>query len=84
MIKMILKFFIILGFLSQAPLHSAERELSKALPMVLEAIKIVVNPKMEEKNPNLFEEGNRLGQMVNLLKKQKINKLYFYFLCKMM
>ena len=24
--------------------------------MVLEAIKIVVNPKMEEKNPKLFEE----------------------------
>ena len=76
MLKIVLKLTILLAFLGQASLHSAERKESKALPMALEAIKIVLNPQFESKRPNLFVKGNPLGQMVNILKKQKINKTY--------
>ena len=76
MIKMVLMVFLTVSLFSKSTLYAAEREQSKALPMVLEAIKIVLNPEIEVKRPNLFKKGNPLGQMVVLLKKQKINKLY--------
>ena len=76
MFKTVFKLFLFLTFFCQTPLYSAKREQSKALPMALEAIKIVLNPQFENKRPNLFAKGNPLGQMVTILKKQKINKLY--------
>ena len=76
MFKIVMKFILILGLFGQASLFSAEREQSKALPMVLEAIKIVLKPELESRRPHLFAKGNPLGQMVKILKEQKINKLY--------
>ena len=76
MLKIALKFALLFTFFGQLSLYSAERKESKALPMALEAIKIVLNPEFEAKRPNLFAKGNPIGQMVKILKKQKINRLY--------
>lgn len=54
----------------------AKREMSQALPLTLEAIKIVLHPELEDQRPRLFDKGNRLGQMVTLLKNQKIKPQY--------
>jgi hypothetical protein len=54
----------------------AKREMSQALPLTLEAIKIVLHPELENRRPGLFNKENRLGQMVTLLKNQKINPEY--------
>ena len=70
-VKLVLGFMLVFG--NQAV--AKQKELSQALPMALEAIKIVLNPEFE-KRAGLFDEGNRLGQMVSLLKKQNISPVY--------
>tara|TARA_B100000029_G_scaffold145370_1_gene140563 strand:+ start:2832 stop:3950 length:1119 start_codon:yes stop_codon:yes gene_type:complete len=69
-VKLVLSFMLVFGNHAMA-----KKEVSKALPMALEAIKIVLNPEFE-KRPGLFDKGNRLGEMVSLLKKQNISPVY--------
>ncbi|MDC0254189.1 hypothetical protein OAK75_04780 [Bacteriovoracales bacterium] len=70
-VKLALSFMLVFGNHAMAK----QKEMSKALPMALEAIKIVLNPEFE-KRAGLFDKGNRLGEMVSLLKTKNISPVY--------